>query len=61
MSYTVSFFLINNARLQKVIGCKDLSIIDKLDLDDYEIDNTIIFFKINPISLTYSLHRRFLG
>jgi hypothetical protein len=34
MSYTVSFFLINIEKLCNVIGGKDLSIIDKIDIDN---------------------------
>jgi hypothetical protein len=34
MSYTVSFFLIDIEKLCSVIGCKDLSIVDKIDIDN---------------------------
>jgi hypothetical protein len=34
MSYTVSFFLTDIEKLRNVIGGKDLSIVDKMDIDD---------------------------
>jgi hypothetical protein len=34
MSYTVSFFLTDIEKLRNVIGKKDLSIVDKMDIDD---------------------------
>ncbi|MDR3109863.1 MAG: hypothetical protein LBU65_09290 [Planctomycetaceae bacterium] len=34
MSYTVSFFLIDIEKLRSVIGGKDLSIVDKIDVDE---------------------------